>query len=180
MTALGDWQRLARQENRRVRSLWKSGVATEDETVGMGTTFGSSPDNSRPPAARLRQLFEAGYAPDEVAVEEQMPEPAVWQALAGHLRAKHGMKRCALPLVFFRMRVERILALQAAGLKRKEIAARLGVSDWVIGTDLKRARAGEFDPDAANEKIQPRGTCASLPCGSSRPGRKRSETGLDQ
>ena len=152
MTVLEEWRCLARQENRRARTLWTSGVADEDETVSKDATSVVPPDKRRTLATRLRQLFEAGYAPDEVAVKELIPEAAIWQELAGHLRAKHGMKKFALPPVFFRMRVERILALQAAGLKRKDIAAKLGVRDRVVGTDLKRAKAGEFDLDAAGKK----------------------------
>ena len=145
MTALEEWRRLARRENRRARKIWNSGVANERQQGSSVKTL----DERHALAARLEPLFNAWLPPEEIATHAQLPEAAVWQALAVHLRATHKMKKFALPPIFFQMRLKRINALRAAGMKRKEIAAHLGVSNWIIDADLKRARTGEMDPVSA-------------------------------
>ena len=49
----------------------------------------ASPDICRTLAARLRQLFEAGYAPDEIAVKEQMPEACDLAGIGGPFCARN-------------------------------------------------------------------------------------------
>ena len=143
MTVLEEWQQLAERENRRVRSVWSAGVADDGQRGNPVKTL----DDSDALAARLKPLFEAWLPPEQIAVHEQISETAVWQALAVHLRTRYEMKRCALPPVFYRMRLERINALRALGLKRKQIVAQLGVSEWIMDADLKRVREGEMKAD---------------------------------
>ena len=146
MTVLEEWQQLAQRENRRVRSVWSAGVADDGQRRNPVKTL----DDSDALAARLKPLFGAWLPPEQIAVQERLPEAAVWHALALHLRARYEMKRCALPPVFYRMRLERINALKAAGFKRKQIGAQLGVSEGVIDSDLKRSRVS-----AKSEKTAP-------------------------
>lgn len=143
-----DWQRLARQENRRMREVWNSGLA--DAYGAERTLLFEIPGDRHALAARLKPLFEAGLPADEIATHERLPEPAVWQALAIHLRARHGMAKFALPPVFYRMRLKRISALRATGMKRCEVAAQLGISEWVIDSDHKRVREMEGQADAGS------------------------------
>lgn len=145
MTTLEDWKRLAQQENRRMRAIWNAGVASDRPRK---SPF-ESPGDGQNLAARLRPLFEAWMPPEEIAAHEQISEAAVWQALAIHLRATHKLKTFALPPIFYRMRQDRTNALRAAGLKRREVAALLGVSEWIMDSDLKRVRQQEMKADSA-------------------------------
>ena len=138
-----------------MRQVWNAGLARDDSEPTSQPIRGSR----HALAERWGPLFEAGLTPEAIAAREQTSEGAVWQALAIHLRAKHGMKRYALPPVFFRLRSARIIALKAAGLKRREIAAILGVGDRVIDAGLRLMRTGEINPGAA------RGCPAKYPSG---------------
>ena len=147
MTLLEQWRQLARQENRRARDLWHSGVA--DEAAGLDPGTVGTLEDRQTLAVSLKPVFEAGHTPDRIAVDRGIPEAIVWKALAVHMRETHKMSKCGLPLVFFRMRLARIQALRKAGLQRRDIAARLGVSVWLLDADLKRVRDAEWQRDVS-------------------------------